>query len=57
MFARVQTIHQPAEKLDHMTKIAQKQLPAASQLPGFRGFQYLIDRDNAKALVISLWGN
>ena len=55
MFARVQTVHQPAEKLDEMTKLAREQLPAAHELPGFKGFYYLIDRDNGKALVISLW--
>ena len=55
MFARVQTVHQPAEKLDEMTKVARAQLPAAHELPGFRGFYYLIDRDNGKAMVISLW--
>jgi heme-degrading monooxygenase HmoA len=55
MFARVQTVHQPAEKLDEMTKLARKQLPAAHELPGFKGFYYLIDRDNGKALVITLW--
>jgi heme-degrading monooxygenase HmoA len=55
MFARVQTVHLPAEKLDEMTKVVRKQLPAAHELPGFKGFYYLIDRDNGKAMVISLW--
>ena len=55
MVARVQTVHQPAEKLDEMTELAREQLPAAHALPGFKGFYYLIDRDNEKALVISLW--
>jgi heme-degrading monooxygenase HmoA len=55
MFARVQTVHQPVEKLDEMTEVARKQLPAARELPGFRGFTYLVDRDNAKAMVVSLW--
>lgn len=56
MFARVQTVHQPAEKLDEMTGVAREQLPAAAlDLPGFRGFYYLIDRVNGKSLVISLW--
>src|SRR6202030_4328765 len=32
MFARVQTVRQPAEKLDEMTKVARKQLPAAQEL-------------------------
>jgi heme-degrading monooxygenase HmoA len=55
MFARVQTVEEPAAKLDELTKVAGEQLPAAHELPGFRGFYYLIDRDNEKALVISLW--
>lgn len=55
MFARVQTVHQPAEKLDELSRIAAAQLPGAHSLPGFAGFYYLVDRDHAKALVISLW--
>jgi heme-degrading monooxygenase HmoA len=55
MYARVQTVHLPAEKLEEMTAVAREQLPAARALPGFRGFYSLIDRDHAKALVISFW--
>lgn len=55
MFARVQTVHQSAEKLDELTEVGREQLPAAHDLPGFAGFYYLIDRANGKALVISLW--
>jgi len=55
MFARVQTVHQPANKLDELTQVARKQLPAAHELQGFKGFYYLTDRRNGKALVISLW--
>ena len=55
MFARVQTVHQPAEKLDALAKLANEQLAAAPDLPGFRDFYYLIDRENGKALVITLW--
>ena len=55
MFARVQTFHQPAEKLDAMAELAREQLPAAHALRGFSGFYCLIDRDNGKALVITLW--
>jgi heme-degrading monooxygenase HmoA len=55
MFARVQTVHQPAEKIDELMKLAREQLPMAHELPGFGGFYYLVDRDNGKALVISLW--
>ncbi|NNC12983.1 hypothetical protein HII28_14000 [Planctomonas sp. JC2975] len=55
MFARVQTVHQPAEKLDALAKLAHEQLAAAPELHGFRDFYYLVDRDNGKALVISFW--
>ena len=55
MFARIQTLHQPADKLDELTNVVRKQLPAAHELPGFKAFYYLTDRDNEKALVISLW--
>ncbi len=57
MFARVQTIHQPAEALDALAVLAQEQLDAMPGLSGFHGFRYLIDRDNGKALVISFWEN
>jgi heme-degrading monooxygenase HmoA len=55
MFARVQTVHEPAERLDALAGLAREQLAAAPELPGFQGFYYLVDRDNGKALVISLW--
>jgi len=55
MFARVQTVNQPAAKLDELTELARQQLPAAHALHGFKGFYYLIDRDNEKGLVITLW--
>lgn len=54
MFARVQTFHQPADKLDALATLVQDQL-AAAQPPGLKGFQYLIDRDTGKALLISFW--
>lgn len=55
MFARVQTFHQPADKLEELTEFFREQLPAAHELSGFKGSYYLIDRDNEKALLISLW--
>lgn len=55
MFARLQTVNQPAEKLDELAQLAREQLPGARELEGFRGFYYLIDRDHDKALVLSLW--
>ena len=55
MFARVQTVHQPAEKLDALSGLAREQLASAPDLSGFQGFYYLVDRDSGKALVISFW--
>ena len=55
MFARVQTVHQPADKLDELAAIAERQMPAAHSLPGFQGFYYLVDKAAGEALVISLW--
>jgi heme-degrading monooxygenase HmoA len=55
MFARLQTIHQPAEKLDELARLAGEQVAAAPDLPGFNGFYYLIDRENDKALVLTFW--
>ena len=55
MFARVQTVRQPADKLDALAKVAGEQFAAAPELTGFKNLFYLIDRDNGKALVITLW--
>jgi heme-degrading monooxygenase HmoA len=55
MFARVQTVLQPAEKLDTLASLASEQLAAIPEPPGFRGFYYLVDRDAGKALVITFW--
>ncbi|QDZ15494.1 hypothetical protein [Humibacter ginsenosidimutans] len=55
MYARVQTVHEPAEKLEALAKLAGEQLAAAPALAGFKDFFYLVDRANEKALVISLW--
>ncbi|MCQ8830065.1 hypothetical protein [Streptomyces malaysiensis] len=55
MFARVQNFHQPAEKLDELTAFMRKQLPTAPDLSGFKAIYFLTDRDNERALLISLW--
>jgi heme-degrading monooxygenase HmoA len=55
MFARVQTVHAPAEKLDALANLAAEQLAAVPQLAGFRDFYYLVDRANGNALVVSFW--
>jgi heme-degrading monooxygenase HmoA len=55
MFARIQTLHQPADKLAEVAEAGRQQLPALRELSGFKGCYCLIDRNNEKALVISLW--
>jgi heme-degrading monooxygenase HmoA len=55
VFARVQTLHQPADKLAQVAEAGRQQLPALRELPGFKGCYCLIDRNEEKALVISLW--
>jgi heme-degrading monooxygenase HmoA len=54
MFARVQTFHHPAEKLDELAMLVRQQV-AVTPSPGLSGFYFLIDRDTGKALLISLW--
>ena len=54
MYARVQTFHQPAEKLDELTTLTREQL-TASPPAGLSGCYFLVDRENEKALLISLW--
>jgi heme-degrading monooxygenase HmoA len=55
VFARVQTLRQPAHQFERVTEVAREQLAALHELPGFKGCYHLIDRDNEKTLVISLW--
>jgi heme-degrading monooxygenase HmoA len=50
-------VHQPADRLIQLAELAREQLPGARELEGFSGFYYLIDRENGKALVLSLWEN
>ena len=55
MFARMQTVNQPIEKLEALAELAREQLAAMPDVPGFRDLYYLIDRENEKALVLSFW--
>jgi len=38
MFARVQTLHEPAAKLDELAAIGSRQLPSAGNMPGSKAF-------------------
>ncbi len=56
MFARVTTIEGSSERIDEVTRYARERvLPAMQGQPGFKGMHLLIDRQNGKALGITLW--
>jgi heme-degrading monooxygenase HmoA len=55
MYARVITARAETEGFDATIGLMEEQLPAARQLPGFKGYYLLTDADTGKVLVISLW--
>jgi len=55
MFARVITAQVAADGFDGAIGVAQQQLPAARQQPGFKGFYLLADAETGKLMTISLW--
>ena len=55
MFARVITAQAGAEGFDDTIALAEQQLPAASQRPGFQGFYLLADDETGKLINISFW--
>jgi heme-degrading monooxygenase HmoA len=55
MFARVITAQVAADGFDGAIRVAQQQLPAARQQPGFKGFYLLADAETGKLMTISLW--
>jgi heme-degrading monooxygenase HmoA len=55
MFARVITAQAGAEGFDGAIRLAGQQLPAASQMPGFKGYYLLTDAETGKLVIISLW--
>ena len=55
MFARVITAQAGAEGFDNLIALAEQQVPAARQRPGFQGFYLLADDETGKLINISLW--
>jgi heme-degrading monooxygenase HmoA len=55
MFARVITAQAGAEGFDNIIGLAEQQLPAARQRPGFQGFYLLADDKTGKLINISFW--
>jgi heme-degrading monooxygenase HmoA len=55
MFARVTTAQAGAGGFDDIVGLAERQLPAARQRPGFQGFYLLADDETGRLINISLW--
>ncbi len=55
MFARVITAQAGTEGFDGAIRLAEQQLPAARQMPGFKGYYLLTDSETGKLVIISLW--
>jgi len=55
MFARVITAQAGAEGFENVIGLAEQQLPAAKQMPGFLGFYLLADDETGKLITISFW--
>ena len=58
MFARVHVLQTTPEQSDQGLEIVQDQLlPWLRDASGYRGLIRLLDRENGKTLVISLWSD
>lgn len=56
MFARVSTFEGSPDTVDESIKFGtEKSIPAARQLPGFKGVYFLADRTSGKTVAITLW--
>ena len=55
MFARVITAQADTERVGDAIDLAERQLPAARQRPGFQGFQLLSNAQTGELIIISFW--
>jgi heme-degrading monooxygenase HmoA len=55
MIARVVTTDVSPDAIEGVIRVADEQLPAARQQPGFTAFYLLADREAGKLMTISLW--
>ena len=56
MYARMTTIHSPAERMDAgIEKVRDDILPAMRNIPGFKGIIGLVDRNANTGITVSLW--
>ena len=58
MFARVHMLDTTPEQYEHGLAIVREELlPYTANADGFRGIIGLVDRENGKTLVVTLWAN
>jgi heme-degrading monooxygenase HmoA len=56
LYARMTTIHSPAERMDEgIEKVKDEVLGAMKRIPGFKGIIGLVDRNANTGITISLW--
>ena len=56
MYARTITFHYQSGKMDEALHLLREKVgPEIQQQPGFQGVTNLVDRDNNKAISITLW--
>ena len=56
MYARMTTIHSPADRMDEgIDKVKETILPLMRDIPGFKGVLGLVDRTASTGLTLTLW--
>ncbi len=56
MFARVSTFTGTSDQIDEAIRQAREDVvPRLEELDGYRGAYFLVDRENAKSLAVTLW--
>jgi heme-degrading monooxygenase HmoA len=56
LYARMTTIHSPAERMDEgIEKVKDEVVTAIRDIPGFKGIIGLVDRNANTGITLSLW--
>jgi heme-degrading monooxygenase HmoA len=56
LYARMTTIHSPAERMDEgIAKVKDEIIGMMQQIPGFKGMIGLVDRNANTGITLSLW--
>jgi heme-degrading monooxygenase HmoA len=56
LYARMTTIHSPAERMDEgIEKVKDQVVTAIRDIPGFKGIIGLVDRNANTGITLSLW--